>query len=236
MILIHKTSTPMELRQAVRELQRTPDATVNYESLDSATKKAIRRSLLKEQGHLRAYCMSRIGTDKHAATIEHIKPQHPAEDASDDLDSLDYGNMLAVCDGRNSETCDKHRGNQPMKINPINPDHIATISYTAKGTIESCDPEIHRDITETLNLNSQHTYLRQSRKQIYDSVTILLQSEFKKQNIDDNPTQKVKLCEEKLSLIDEKKDMKDEFVGVKIFLLKKLRDKFSKQSQNRHHH
>ena len=67
------------------------------------TKKAIRTSLLKEQGFLCAYCMVSLEENPLSTKIEHWHSQkkYPAED-------LEYKNMLAVCLGKsNGEThCD----------------------------------------------------------------------------------------------------------------------------------
>ena len=63
-------------------------------------KKEVIKSLLSEQGHLCAYCMSRIDENegKHKTTIEHCLPQA----ATSEKERLNYRNMVAVC-GRNRD-------------------------------------------------------------------------------------------------------------------------------------
>lgn len=71
MITIKKGKAPKELLQYGRQ-----DLS-SYAGMPSDVKKKVIESLLSEQGHLCAYCMSRIdgGEGKHRATIEHWLPQ-----------------------------------------------------------------------------------------------------------------------------------------------------------------
>lgn len=91
MIEIKKGTEPKEL------LEYRKQKYASYASMDSDVKKKVIKSLLSEQGHLCAYCMSRIdeGDGKHKATIEHCTPQAMTTEA----ERLNYRNMVAVCWG-----------------------------------------------------------------------------------------------------------------------------------------
>lgn len=100
MIPIVKAKEPPALTKAKRAIRNTPDTTFNYTALRGENKREVLEALLAEQGHLCAYCTCRIGVGDHPATIEHLIPQNPEDSAADGELSLDYHNMVAVCDGR----------------------------------------------------------------------------------------------------------------------------------------
>lgn len=78
MIPIVKGHEPAALTEVKRDIRNTPDATFDYTALRGEPKQRVLEALVAEQGHLCAYCMCRIGVDKHPATIEHLIPQHPS--------------------------------------------------------------------------------------------------------------------------------------------------------------
>lgn len=98
MIEIKKGNEPKEL------LQYRQQDFASYADMPSDVKKKVIESLLSEQGHLCAYCMSRIDGGKHRATIEHCIPQS----ASTEKERLNYKNMAAVCWGNR----DAHSNNE----------------------------------------------------------------------------------------------------------------------------
>lgn len=142
-----------------------------YDNLRTETKTAIRKSLLAEQGYLCAYCMKRISLQ--GATIEHYDPQS-AQNGTD----MSYRNMLGVCDGgaktdgRGNErlTCDKHRGDTSLTVDPLDRYTVDKIKYKRNGIIFSDDPDINNDLDNTLNLNSRHSYLIANRKAVYEEL------------------------------------------------------------------
>ena len=71
MIEIKKGTEPKEL------LEYRQQKFASYADMPADVKKKVIKSLLLEQGHLCAYCMSRINADdgKHKTTIEHCTPQ-----------------------------------------------------------------------------------------------------------------------------------------------------------------
>ena len=147
MIYIKKGAEPKSLK----EYRSQPNAT--YE--DFRDKDDIREALLKEQGYLCAYCMSRISKDK--MKIEHWISQK-SEEGDGEEKALDFHNMLGVCTGYMSspyedQTCDTHRGNIKLEVDPRSQESVAQIAYRADGTIYSENVLINRDLNETLNLN-----------------------------------------------------------------------------------
>lgn len=169
MLYIEKQREPIELTNEKR------NGLKSYNDMSSNTKTKIRKTLLREQGHLCAYCMQRI--DLQNMTIEHYIPQNPSDREVYDMLSIDYNNMLAVCSGntngphrKNDLTCDKHRGNIPLTVDPRDEYSIAKICYQDDGTIYSLDAEINRDLDETLNLNCEATLFKQNRKSVLDVV------------------------------------------------------------------
>lgn len=167
MLYIEKSIEPIELVNAKR------NGLKSYYELTSDTKTVIKKALLQEQGYLCAYCMKRI--DLQNTTIEHYIPQNPLGIEADDMLSIDYNNMLAVCCGnvnhRKSElTCDKHRGNTPLTVDPRNKHSVEKICYKYDGTVYSEDKEIDKDLNQTLNLNCEAVLLKQNRKSVLDAV------------------------------------------------------------------
>ena len=158
MIYIKKGAEPKSLK----EYRSQPNET--YE--DFRDKDDIREALLKEQGCLCAYCMSRISKDK--MKIEHWISQK-SEEGDGEEKALDFHNMLGVCTGYMSsphedQTCDTHRGNIKLEVDPRSQESVAQIAYRADGTIYSENVLINRDLNETLNLNCERAYLKANRK------------------------------------------------------------------------
>lgn len=221
MIKIKKNPEPVELVQ----YRRLPGAT--YQDMHGARTGRDRRdgspedvytvvldNLIREQGCICAYCMCRIPEKGKSATIEHIQPQSVSSDLA-----LNYRNMLAVCDGnRNShsnahKTCDAHRGDSPLSVNPLLPETIVDIKYHSDGTIYSDNASVQNDLDVTLNLNCKERRLPENRKSALDQ---LLQEIRKK-----HPTGSIKqYCQAKLD------EYQIEFphspyVGILIYWLEK---------------
>jgi hypothetical protein len=98
-------------------------------------------------------------------TIEHFSPRSISDDAS----TIDYCNLLGVCPGNRAhdkkfQTCDAHRGNSPLTINPLRREFIQLIQYQSNGIISSENDTIRHDLQETLNLNCTQVYLPENRK------------------------------------------------------------------------
>lgn len=226
MIPIVKGHEPAALTEAKRVIRNTPDATYCYESLRGEPKRKVLETLLVEQGHLCAYCMCRIGTDGHPATIEHLIPQHPDGSAADGELSLEYHNLVAVCDGRGGATCDKRRGNAPLTVDPTKSHTLETIYYRRDGRIDAHDESVKHDIQITLGLNNTHTNLCANRLESMRAIEKVVTSTFKRRGIENNRSAKKSVCLKILKKFEGQTDMKDEYLGVKLFLARKLFSKF----------
>lgn len=197
----------------------------SYEQMDKDVKDDLLQKLLEEQGHICAYCMRRIPEKRKLpagvspVTIEHWFPRNPGS-REEIGQGLNYRNMFAVCSGnrgcgsKDGLTCDAHRGNEPIKVNPCDVETLRDITYTHSGIIQSSDPEINKDINERLNLNCEAVSLPENRKQILQTL------------IDDVRrkcgTADISLyCKRKLEQIQTMRDYKLPYVGIMIWWLEK---------------
>lgn len=163
MLLIKKGEEPNSLKEYKKQTNACYE---NFRDKDD-----IREALLRDQGYLCAYCMKRI--DKSKMKIEHYKSQ-----SDYDYLDLDYRNMLGVCSGneenahrkKENQTCDTHRGNDKIVVNPLEQSSIDLIKYKDDGTIYSDDRIINKDLNETLNLNCDSVFLKSNRKSALDSL------------------------------------------------------------------
>lgn len=161
MLYIKKGKEPDSLTQYKKE---------KYAYYDGCEKRDIRKALLRDQGCLCAYCMRRIHID--TMKIEHWLPQSKM----DEQNRLDFSIMLGVCNGNEGQpksmtTCDTHRGNADLTVNPLDKSSIDTIQYSSHdGRIFSIDENIQRDINETLNLNynGAGSYLCMNRRNVLE--------------------------------------------------------------------
>lgn len=185
MILITKGEEPQELgklRKIAALKQLTPGQ--SYAKLKPFLKKQVRRSLVKEQGSLCAYCMCRIPSSRTPRaitpiTIEHFIPRNP-EDGRDVGQGLDYQNLLAVCHGNKKPkgqasladlTCDAHRRNTELrKVNPCDAKTLESIYYGLDGTIRAKDADVDYDLNVVLNLNCKSAPLVGERKAALDAL------------------------------------------------------------------
>lgn len=227
MIPIIKGEEPAVFARVKADLRNTPDAPVSYSSLHGDQRRELLEPLLEEQGSLCAYCMCRIGTADNPGTIEHLVPQHPGSEPGDDALSLSYANMVAVCDGREGLTCDKHRGNVSMKVDPTKPHTLESIKYLRDGTIDADDEAVRHDLQETLGLNDSRTYLRSSRHAAMIAVERYVSSEIRRNHIEADSSAKRSLCMKVLEHYENQPGKKDEYLGAKLYRARKLASKFS---------
>ena len=170
MIVVKRGKEPNSLLQFRKQY---PDA--DYE-LDMPTNvlQDVRTQMWEEQKHLCAYCMKKI-VSPNVERIEHCRPRHPhGEIEHDKKSTLDFKWMLGVCSGNSltkgvkheDTTCDAHRGNTEITVNPFDELSIRKIKYRSDGSIYSDDEEINKDVTETLNLNCEAVSLPATRKKV----------------------------------------------------------------------
>lgn len=197
----------------------------SYEQMDKDVKEELFEKLLEEQRHICAYCMRRIPekrvlpTGVAPVTIEHWFPRNP--DGKEDIgQGLNYRNMFAVCSGNrgcgNKEglTCDAHRGNEPIRVNPCDADTLRGITYTSSGRIQSPNPEIDEDINVKLNLNSESISLPENRKQVLQALIDDVRKKCGTGNI-------ALYCRKKLEQIRDSGDPQMPYVGILIWWLEK---------------
>lgn len=163
MVRIKKQWEPKEFAQFKR------NGAVKYDDLDNAAgakvKEKLQQSLCAEQFGLCAYCMNRITPE--TMKIEHFIPR--SDKTSGKEKSLDYSNMLAVCDGgvkyneeynltgKENLSCDAYKGNKLLSLNPsVEHDYEQMkIRYSSDGKIhsDSLNADFKDEIDSILNLN-----------------------------------------------------------------------------------
>ncbi|MFI3213508.1 MAG: hypothetical protein R3Y24_09200 [Eubacteriales bacterium] len=116
--------------------------------------------------------------------IEHYMPRHPLENERSNESTIDYRNMILVCDGnsgskKNAQTCDTHKGNTPITVNPFDIKTINKIKYKRNGIIYSADVDINEDLNETLNLNCDAASLPDNREAALRSLQIKIKKDLK---------------------------------------------------------
>jgi uncharacterized protein (TIGR02646 family) len=135
-------------------LQYRKTAGATYNGFQSVGRmKALRKSLVSEQGGICCYCMQRIRPTENAMKVEHWHSQ-----SEHDAEQLDYRNMLAACMGNQGEPndeqhCDTLKGNKSLLRNPANPDHRIEdfIKYLGDGSIESSNQEFSNQLGKGLS-------------------------------------------------------------------------------------
>ena len=231
MLKIEKLEPPEELvklKEKASEQGLSPEEA--YKTLTNPLRKRVIDLLMKEQGHLCAYCMRKIPDDRDVpdetirVTIEHWYPRNPAS-GEDRGQGLDYSNFLAVCSGNRGKrhtrkkrdyTCDAKRDSKELRVNPLMPITLSSIKYSEDGRIQADDPAINEDLTVTLNLNcvSDNVRLPSIRKEVLEEV---------QKDIFENGCEGDTLdyCRQLLRGFEEETDPKTPYVGIIIWWLKR---------------
>ena len=169
MIVVKRGKEPNSLLEFRKN---NPDA--DYEDMPSSVRADVREQMWNEQKHLCAYCMRRIDSPS-VVRIEHCRPRHTKDEVLHEKKAtLDCRWILGVCYGNSlvkgvkdeDMTCDAHRKNKELTIDPFDEVSVRKIKYKADGSIYSEDAEINKDVTDTLNLNCQVLSLPQTRKKV----------------------------------------------------------------------
>lgn len=108
-----------------------------YDNLAGASKRAVKKALMEEQGYICCYCERRLtDADSH---VEHFKPQ-----SEEDVDPLDYTNMLCSCQNQIRKGEPRHCGNlkdnwfdQELLISPLEPGCESRFAFTGDGGIQA---------------------------------------------------------------------------------------------------
>lgn len=227
MIAIKKGPPPAELvALAQRAAEQGLGPREAYETLRNPEKQKVLGCLLEEQGHLCAYCMRKLPDERSEIlpqSIEHWFACSPPG-GEDRGQGLDYSNFLAVCSGNRGGvergkkrlTCDAHRENETLTVNPTDPSTLETIFYSENGDIHATDPIIDDDLALKLNLNC-----------VFDSGSL---SEFRKsalgavekELVENSDTQEalMEACRQLLGKFELEIDPKTPYVGIIIWKLK----------------
>ncbi len=107
-----------------------------YSDLAGEPKKAVKETLMAEQGYLCCYCERRLNDDD--SHIEHFRPQSdPA------VDPLDFSNLLCSCQNQIKKGEPRHCGNlkddwfdQNLLVSPLDPDCENRFAFTGDGEIK----------------------------------------------------------------------------------------------------
>ena len=167
MIVVRREKEPNSLLQFRKQY---PDA--DYETdIPTNVLKDIREQMWEEQRHLCAYCMRKIDSPG-VERIEHCRPRHPQDEVEHDKKAtLDFKWMLGVCygdsltKGVNPEdtTCDAHRGNTELAINPF--DELSVRKITRKRVLMEEKSRIMRKCKG----KSQNAFIRELER-TYESL------------------------------------------------------------------
>ena len=140
-----------------------------YDGLRDPERKEVKDSLMKEQGKICCYCERRL-TDEDSH-IEHFKPQ-----SEEDVDPLDYTNILCSCQNQLKKGVSRHCGHskdnwfdEDLLISPLYPDCEGRFAYTGDGEIRPVN-EFDTAATRTIEkLKLDIELLNDSRKKAIES-------------------------------------------------------------------
>ena len=110
-----------------------------YEKLSGKEKRSVFDSLKEEQGYVCCYCERELSSEDYH--IEHLNPQERNE-----IDPLDFSNMLCSCQRVLKKGEPRHCGNSKGKwyekekfVSPLEPDCELRFKYTYDGQIMPFD-------------------------------------------------------------------------------------------------
>ncbi len=162
-------------RSVLAGWQATPNA--DWDSLPKVDKDKVREALLRDQGHLCAYCQRRIPTKDERMKVEHRRAQSGGEE------KLRWSNLLGVCLGDEAletgapvgeQHCDTSRGDAPLFLDPIDGpgpsprDHLA---YTAEGEARARDTPQKNVVQADIGaLHMNAVRLRRERRIVYEEL------------------------------------------------------------------
>jgi uncharacterized protein (TIGR02646 family) len=238
MIPIRSGAIPKELsKHKISLVADDPNYKPTYDNLSKEAKDELKTSLLKEQGYICAYCNKSI--DENSMSIEHFCSQSQFDGSiagKVDL-SLDYSNLLAVCENSNQH-CDKFRSQQVEKNKEQNKivqkefDFLPNPKSSEMGRIKfnygassfkiACtNPKIQSELELLLNLNCQ--ILTDNRKKSWNTIVERLQK--KNKQLKDWPKSEAVIREAQKIYSEynlRKSDKYFAYCGFISFMLKKI--------------
>ena len=233
MIEIKKSSAPPDLVKLQQDaVAQGLTANQAYDTLRNPLKGGIIELLLKEQGHICAYCMRRIPDERKG--LPHVKIEHwnarngEHGETCGSYGALDYGvcsgNQNGCSKGKEEKlTCDASRGNKKLIVNPLNPETLSTIYYTEDGMIAASDSDINKDLTITLNLNCMRdsVQLPKERKRALDEIQAVILSEVEAGN------SLLESCTHLYRELLKIEDKKPAYIGISLWWLKDCIDRLT---------
>lgn len=138
----------------------------SYDNMPGDVKTGLKEALTHEQGGLCCYCEQRLTPDD--SHIEHFRPQ-----SREDVDPLDYENLMCSCQNRLKKGEPRHYGNkkenwfsETLLISPLNPHCEQYFSFTADGQIRATNSKAAEETISRLGLNISK--LKDMRKKIIE--------------------------------------------------------------------
>ncbi len=121
-----------------------------YDELSGKEKRAVKQTLMREQGGICCYCERRLMEgDSH---IEHFQPQ-----SDERIDPLDFSNLLCSCQNQLAKGEPRHCGNlkgdwfdAELLVSPFTPACETRFSYNGDGHISSSAGEQDMAAKETI--------------------------------------------------------------------------------------
>lgn len=176
------------MKHIIKKSSNEPISLKEYrETTENATYSGFgdREQLLKvalrdEQGHLCAYCMTRIGKEIAKSNRVIVKAEHYlSQDKRPDQD-LNYENMLGVCSGNifGKAHCDVNKKEELLEIlNQLKKQIESLITYNSNGNIIpiKADEKIKSDL-KLLNLNTQK--IVEARRGVIDLALELMKEKY----------------------------------------------------------
>lgn len=156
---IQKAKSPEEFENCKNAFRASNGRELTYGEFIGISKQNLKINLLMEQYALCCYCMKRI--EWYNSHIEHFVPQ-----TLDCSLQMDYGNMLASCNGfkEKRENCGHTKGNwydSTLLISPLSDECEKIFSYSPDGRILSKDC---RGIETIKHLDLNNDLLKRARK------------------------------------------------------------------------
>lgn len=153
---IEKNSEPLEITEWKKKFKNINGRIPQYEDIshDQKHKELLKDSLLSEQGNICCYCCKRIGFPN--SHIEHFRPKGNEKYK---MLSLEYGNLLASCQGigDKNENCGHSKGDlfdEELLISPLDKDCEENFIFNSQGKIMEADGNVRARYTiDALNLD-----------------------------------------------------------------------------------
>lgn len=113
-----------------------------------------------------------------------------------------------------------------MTVDPTKRHTLESIYYHRDGRIDAKDESVQRDRQITLGLNNARTNLCANRFESMRAIEKVVTSTFRRRGIENNRSAKKSVCLKILKQFESQTNMKDEYLGAKLFVARRLVSKF----------